>query len=228
MTECVHKLHFLSEHLEGELLPTESQDLERSLKACTICQQELRILRQTVDALQQLPLDAPPADFLAKLRRRMEQREVEARHAVEQKLAAPPWAALVEWVFGLGQCLLFPLHRRIPICAGVVALAVVTVLWRASPEKTTVLRVLPMASAPLHSEALPQRVNNVAKETNQVVDTTGATRETLLPAAAPPPPPPRVQCNPDTRVADGRERANGAPSAGQDVDRSERGSSHCP
>ena len=75
MTEHVHLRHFLSEYLEGELLLSERQTVEQHLKICAVCRQELCVLRLIVSALQRLPRDTAPSDFMDKLRICIEQHE---------------------------------------------------------------------------------------------------------------------------------------------------------
>jgi len=183
-----HVRHVLSEYLEGELLLSERQTVERHLKVCAVCRQELHVLRQTVDALQRLPRETTPTDFMEKLKIRIEQYEVTSQPVAEPVPAAPPLAALARRVLGLRQRPFFPLPARIPLYLGIVMLGVATVLLRASSEQTTATQVLPTVSAPSRSEVLLQGIASVAGENIQVVAAAESTPEQLLSPATPLPP----------------------------------------
>lgn len=188
MTEHVHHRHFLSEYLEGELPLSERQTVERHLKVCAVCRQELRLLRQTVDALQRLPRETTPTDFMDKLRIRIEQHDRKSQLVADPAPVAP-FTTLAQQVLRLGRLLFFPLSTRMPIYAGIVVLGFATVLLRASSEQTTATRVLPTVSTPPRSEVLPQGMASVASEKIQAVATAESTPEQLLSPVAPLPPP---------------------------------------
>src|SRR5215813_13221579 len=82
MTDRVHKIHLLSWYLAGELSPNDQQAVAAHLRICAVCQQELHLLRQTVAALQALPLEETSADFVERLNARIDQ-EAELRHPQE-------------------------------------------------------------------------------------------------------------------------------------------------
>ncbi|MBI3247685.1 MAG: zf-HC2 domain-containing protein [Deltaproteobacteria bacterium] len=181
MAEPVHTLHLLSAYLEGELLLATRQAVQNHLKTCEGCRQELRCLRQTVAMLQRLPLETAPADFLAKLKQRIERREVGARPGEEQGSVKPPLTALAQWVCGLGRCLLFPLHTRMPIYAGLgILLALAMLLSRTVLDKVTAAPAPPVLLSPaLSAPASPQ----AASVTNEIVQarTTAASMPEQLP-----------------------------------------------
>jgi anti-sigma factor RsiW len=192
MTEQVHLRHVrhvLSEYLEGELRLNERQTVEKHLKVCPACQQEMRVLRRTVNLLLRLPRETTPTDFMDKLKIRIEQYEVKSRSMAEPVPAAPLLTTLVQWMFGLGRLLFFPPPARIPLYIGTVILGLATILLRTSSEQTTTTQILPTVSATPRSEALPQKMVSVADETPQAVTTAGPVPEqTLSPATSPPSP----------------------------------------
>lgn len=171
MTEHVHPRHVLSEYFEGELLLSERQTVERHLKVCAVCRQELCVLRRTVDALQRLPREITPSDFMDKLRSRVEQHEVKSQRVAGPVSGALSRAALVRQVLELRRLLFFPLPARLPISLGIVVLGLATVLSRTSSEPPTTTQVLPTVSAPSHWEALPQKMASVTDEKIQAVPT---------------------------------------------------------
>ena len=179
-----HVRHVLSEYLEGELLLSERQTVERHLKVCAVCRQELRVLRQTVDALQRLPRETTPTDFMDKLRVRIEQHDRKSQTMMNPTPVAP-FTALAQQVLRLGRLLFFPLPARIPLYTGIIMLGLATVLLRTSSEQITATQVLPTVSAPPRSEALPQKMASVADETIQAVATVGSAPEQLLSSATP-------------------------------------------
>ncbi len=73
MADREHRVHLLSCYLEGELSRTEREATEEHIRTCVVCRRELALLHQTVDALQGMPLETTPADFVEKLNRRIEQ-----------------------------------------------------------------------------------------------------------------------------------------------------------
>src|SRR2546422_3456172 len=73
MADRSHKIPLFSRYLEGGLSLTERQAVEVHFRVCAVCRQELTWLCQTVDALQELPLETTPVDFMEKLNRRIEQ-----------------------------------------------------------------------------------------------------------------------------------------------------------
>ena len=189
MTKYVHLRHVLSEYLEGELLLSERQTVERHLKICAVCRQELRVLRQTVDALQRLPRETTPTDFMDKLKIRIEQHDRKSQPVAESVSAALPLAALLRWVLGLERLLLFPFPARISLYLGIVVLGVATVLLRVSSEQTTTTQRLSTVTTPPRSEVLPQGIAGVAGEKIQTIDTTEHTPEQLFsPITSPPSP----------------------------------------
>jgi anti-sigma factor RsiW len=113
MIEYEHMKHALSEYLEGELLLSERQTVERHLKVCAVCRQELRTLRRTVDALQRLPHETTPTDFMDKLKMRIARHEVKSQYVPDR--APEPPAALARWVLDPGRILFFSLLTRIPL-----------------------------------------------------------------------------------------------------------------
>lgn len=180
MAEPVHKLHLLSAYLEGELLLATRQAVQNHLKTCEGCRQELRCLRQTVAMLQRLPLETAPADFLAKLKQRIERREVGARPGEEQRAVKPPLTAVAQWVCGLGRCLLFPLHTRMPIYAGLgILLALVTLLLQTALDKVTVAPAPPVLLSPAPSAPASPQAASVASETVQARTTAASMPEQL-------------------------------------------------
>jgi hypothetical protein len=184
MTEHGHLRHVLSEYLEGELLLSERQTVERHLKICAVCRQELRILSQTVGALQRLPSETTPPDFMDKLRIRIEQHHRKSQPMAEPVPATPPLAALARWVLGLRQLLFFPLSNKIAVYAGIVILGFATILLRTlSSEQTPATQVSPTVSAPLHSKALLQGMVNVVDETTRAVATVESVPTQLPPSA---------------------------------------------
>src|SRR5713101_2050793 len=193
MADRSHKMHLLSWYLDGELPPIERQAMEVHLRVCAVCQQELALLRQTVNALRELPLETTPADFVEKLNRRIE-RETELRHLLEAQqrfsraLAVgrnpaqetlplpvvpgePSGAILVQRVLCWRGFLCAPLYVRLPIYAGVAVLGLAVLLLRASPQKTKTTPTSPATRAPLLPRALPQRVASVDGKTVQPVET---------------------------------------------------------
>jgi len=72
MADRSHKIPLFSRYLEGGLSLTERQAVEVHFRVCAVCRQELTWLCQTVDALQELPLETTPVDFMEKLNRRIE------------------------------------------------------------------------------------------------------------------------------------------------------------
>ncbi len=193
MADRSHKMHLLSWYLDGELPPIERQAMEVHLRVCAVCQQELALLRQTVNALRELPLETTPADFVEKLNRRIE-RETELRHLLEAQqrfsralavgrnpaqetlplpvvLREPSGAVLAQRVPCWRRFLCAPLYVRIPIYAGVAVLGLAVLLLRASPQKTKTTPTSPATRAPLLPRALPQRVASVDGKTVQPVET---------------------------------------------------------
>src|SRR5919108_3338487 len=84
MADRSQKIHLVFRYLEGELSLPERQVVEVHLRICAVCRQELTLLRQIVDALQELPLEITPVDFMEKLNRRIEQ-EAGLRRRDQQK-----------------------------------------------------------------------------------------------------------------------------------------------
>lgn len=130
MAKQLHKVYLLSPYLEGELTQTQRKAVELHLRACAYCRQEFSLLRRAIDALDEVPLEETSADFLVKLKRRMDQatppwrakepytqRQVPAAPytplSVRQVLdgvRVPPWCRLlVPWRGGYGRLLPSPL-----------------------------------------------------------------------------------------------------------------------
>lgn len=84
MAASPHRLRLLSWYLEGELPLAERRVMERHLTTCPFCWQELSLLRQTIDALDELPIEKPPADLRRKIIRRIK-RELRMRNRNTQK-----------------------------------------------------------------------------------------------------------------------------------------------
>ena len=57
----------LSAYLDGELSPKEADLVERHLRECAYCAQDLESLRQTVSLVRQLPVVSPPPSFRVRL-----------------------------------------------------------------------------------------------------------------------------------------------------------------
>lgn len=189
MTEPVHTLHLFSEYLAGELLLPDRQAVQSHLKTCEVCRQELRCLRQTVTMLQRLPRDTTPADFMDKLRERIERREARSRPMEEQGSVESSLATLAQRVRGLGRFLVSPLPPRLPLCTGVVILALATWLWRASPDKVTAVPAPPVlpGSSP-SAPALSQAVSVVSASVRARTTTAPAPEQLSSPIASPPSP----------------------------------------
>ena len=169
MTEHVHLRHVLSEYLEGELLLSERQIVERHLKVCALCRQEMRVLRRTVAMLQWMPRETTPIDFMDKLRIRIKQKERKAQLVVTPT-SVTPFLALAQQVLHLGRLLFFPLStNKTPIYTVIIVLGFVTVLLRTSSEHFTTTQVSPTGSASLLLEASSQVMAKVADEKPQAV-----------------------------------------------------------
>ena len=179
MVKPVHKLHLFSEYLEGDLLLADRQAVQSHLKTCEVCRQELRCLRQTVAMLQRLPRDTTPADFMDKLKRRIERREVESRPVAERGSVEPPLATLAQRVRGLGRFLVSPLPPRLSLYAGVVILALATWLWRASPEKVTAVPAPPVLPSPSPSASASPQGTRVTSEPVQAKTAAASAPEQL-------------------------------------------------
>jgi len=143
MADRSHKIPLFSRYLEGGLSLTERQAVEVHFRVCAVCRQELTWLCQTVDALQELPLETTPVDFMEKLNRRIE-REAEPRrlqhpevrshtlavagNAVPDALPPPSGlgeplrAILTSWVHRWWRSLCSPLYTKVPIYTGAVVL----------------------------------------------------------------------------------------------------------
>ena len=191
MADRSRKILLFSRYLEGGLSPPERQAVEVHFRVCAVCRQELTWLCQTVDALQELPLETTPVDFMEKLNRRIE-RETEPRrlqhpevrshtlavagNAVPDALSPPSGlgerlrAILTPWMHHWWRSLCFPLYTKVPIYTGAVVLGLATLLLRASPEKAKATPAPPAPSPLVLSEPLSQGVAGVAGETNQPVD----------------------------------------------------------
>jgi anti-sigma factor RsiW len=180
MTEHVHLRHVLSEYLEGELLLSERQTVERHLKVCAVCRQEMRVLRRTVDVLQRMPRETTPTDFMDKLRIRIAQHDRNSRHVTEPAFAVPRLAALTRRVLALGRLLFLPPPARIPLYLGMVVLGLATLLLRTSLEQTSATHVVLTAAVSPRLEALPQKTASVADGTIQAVATVESTPEQIL------------------------------------------------
>jgi hypothetical protein len=188
MAERLHTIYLHSEYLTGELPPVERRAVEVHLRVCAVCRQELRLLRQAVAALQELPLETTPADFIEKLNRRIDQ-EAGLCHGEEPVVREAVLATLARSVHSLGRVLFWPWYVQLPLYASVAVLALATLLLRASPEKTKAPLALPTTPAPLALGPLPQRMESGAGETMQPVGTVGPAAEKLLPALAASPSP---------------------------------------
>jgi len=57
------RLEELSAYLDHELTGAARQEVESHLQACETCRRRLEALRQTVGAIQELPVEAPPRPF---------------------------------------------------------------------------------------------------------------------------------------------------------------------
>jgi hypothetical protein len=189
MTESVHKLHLLSEYLAGELLLADRQAVQSHLKTCGVCRQELHCLRQTVAVLQRLPRDTTPADFMDKLRRRIERREAGSRPVEEQGAVESLLATLAQRVRCLGRFLVSPLPPQLLLYAGVVILALATWLWRASPEKVTVVPAPPVLLSPSPSApASPQAASVISEPVRARTAAASAPEQPSALVASPPSP----------------------------------------
>lgn len=179
MIKYGHLGHALSEYLEGEVLLSERQTVVRHLKVCAVCRQELRVLRQTVDALERLPYETTPTDFIDKLRLRIEQLERKSQSVVATAPVAP-CPSLAQQEHRRGQFLFFPLPAWMPLYIGIVVLGFATVLLREASEQPTATRIVRTVPAPLPSEVLPQRVSSGVDETIQAAATAESTLEQHL------------------------------------------------
>lgn len=71
MVASLHRLHLLSWYLKGELPLAERRVMEMHLTTCPFCWQELSLMRQTIDALDELPIEKPSANLRRKIIRRI-------------------------------------------------------------------------------------------------------------------------------------------------------------
>src|SRR2546425_2434453 len=176
-------------YVEGGLSLTGRQMVEVLLRVCAVCRQELTWLCQTVDVLEELPLETTPVDFMEKLNRRIEREPRRLQHpevcshtlavagnAVPDALPPPSGlgeplrAILTPRVHHWWRSLCFPLYTKIPIYTGAVVLGLATLLLRASPEKAKATPAPPAPSPLVLSGPMSQGVAGVAGETNQPVD----------------------------------------------------------
>lgn len=64
---CEHFELQLSAHIDGELTPEETAELEAHLSKCPACRVELRALHATVDAVRSLPVTPAPAGLAGRI-----------------------------------------------------------------------------------------------------------------------------------------------------------------
>lgn len=189
MAEHVHQTPLLFAYLEGELSLIQRQVVEAHLRTCAVCRQELDLLHQTVHILQKLPLMTTPANFVDKLRWRLEEKGKQRHDAYEtdaptNKLAdqrrgsatvtltpdasVPSIAALLRKTSPLGYSLRLPLQIKIPFYACAALLGLSLVIAHIASEEP-----MPTPAQPrFHVTSSPaQQVTTVGDAPIQPVDT---------------------------------------------------------
>ncbi len=71
---CEKITNLLSGYLDGELDGGERKLVEEHLRGCPVCSEELRVLRGCVESIGSLEEVEPPADFLNRVHRRLEEK----------------------------------------------------------------------------------------------------------------------------------------------------------
>lgn len=157
MAESRHPTSLLSLYYEGELPLADRQVVTEHLADCPLCRYELSLLRQTVEILDEAPLERAPHDFLDKFTRRLEQDErfrlLEAQRqqtAKEQarvspdmqdvgvpaisRPTSPVFPRLTQGLYQFWQTLCFPLRLKLPLYTAVGVAVVAAFLFRSFPE----------------------------------------------------------------------------------------------
>lgn len=67
----MHVTDLLSPYLDGDLNAQQQAEIETHLSACPSCQEELILLKKTVELVQNFPLREPPPGFLFQVNRRI-------------------------------------------------------------------------------------------------------------------------------------------------------------
>jgi len=97
----------LSAYMDGELDPSDAARVEKHLKTCSECRQELDSLCQLTSLLRQVPAKKPPRSFLVSETAATERRRLRGRTWVYGTMRAASVLATLLLVFVIGGDLLF-------------------------------------------------------------------------------------------------------------------------
>ncbi|MGE0821235.1 MAG: anti-sigma factor [Candidatus Binatia bacterium] len=176
MAQALHTTHLFSQYLAGELSVTEKQLVETHILHCETCKHELRLLRHTVNILEDLPLATPPANFEEKLFSQIVRVGVPRQDAQEQRTrvpadehqyvpktlsltpAAPPsLMAALEKVQQCGRALRFLVQIKVPLYACALFVMLSLLFSHLASEPPVLMQTHLKLEAPSQSEPVPSR-----------------------------------------------------------------------